>query len=129
MKDKLSSKQLIFSEFQSDKNLISVKELQDKKIEKKESERLLNLISQMSDELEKGKKKVDDLNFQKGKQFSFEDFRDTKILDDINRIEELTEYTEDSKIKETRDNTLNYNDDTFNQDNIFEDSNDDKSDF
>ena len=129
MKDKLSSKQLIFSEFQSDKNLISVKEFQDKKIEKKESERLLNLISQMSDELEKGKKKVDDLNFQKGKQFSFEDFRDTKILDDINRIEELTEYTEDSKIKETRDNTLNYNDDTFNQDNIFEDSNDDKSDF
>ena len=129
MKDKLSSKQLIFSEFQSDKNLISVKEFQDKKIEKKESERLLNLISQMSDELEKGKKKVDDLNFQKGKQFSFEDFRDTKILDDVNRIEELTEYTEDSKIKETRDNTLNYNDDTFNQDNIFEDSNDDKSDF
>ena len=129
MKDKLSSKQLIFSEFQSDKNLISVKELQDKKIEKKESERLLNLISQMSDELEKGKKKVDDLNFQKGKQFSFEDFRDTKILDDVNKIEELTEYTEDSKIKETRDNTLNYNDDTFNQDNIFEDSNDDKSDF
>ena len=129
MKDKLSSKQLIFSEFQSDKKLISVKEFQDKKIEKKESERLLNLISQMSDELEKGKKKVDDLNFQKGKQFSFEDFRDTKILDDVNRIEELTEYTEDSKIKETRDNTLNYNDDTFNQDNIFEDSNDDKSDF
>ena len=83
----------------------------------------------MSDELEKGKKKVDDLNFQKGKQFSFEDFRDTKILDDVNKIEELTEYTEDSKIKETRDNTLNYNDDTFNQDNIFEDSNDDKSDF
>ena len=129
MKDKLSSKQLIFSEFQSDKKLISVKEFQDKKIEKKESERLLNLISQMSDELEKGKKKVDDLNFQKGKQFSFEDFRDTKILDDVNRIDELTEYTEDSKIKETRDNTLNYNDDTFNQDNIFEDSNDDKSDF
>ena len=83
----------------------------------------------MSDELEKGKKKVDDLNFNKGKQFSFEDFRDSKILeDDNNRIEEYNEFTEDSKIKETRDNTLIEN--TFaNDDNIFEDSNDDKSDF
>ena len=90
---------------------------------------MLNLISQMSDELEKGKKKVDDLNFNKGKQFSFEDFRDSKILeDDNNRIEEYNEFTEDSKIKETRDNTLIEN--TFaNDDNIFEDSNDDKSDF
>ena len=132
MKDKLSSKQLFIGNFQSDKKLISVKEFQDKKIKKKESERLLNLINQMSDELEKGKKKVDDLNFQKGKQFSFEDFRDTKILDDVNRTDELNEYTEDSKIKETRDNTLAENslnnDDTFNQDNIFEDSNDEKSD-
>ena len=132
MKDKLSSKQLFIGNFQSDKKLISVKEFQDKKIKKKESERLLNLINQMSDELEKGKKKVDDLNFQKGKQFSFEDFRDTKILDDVNRTDELNEYTEDSKIKETRDNTLLENslnnDDTFNQDNIFEDSNDEKSD-
>ena len=129
LKDKISSKQLVFSEFQSDKKLISVKEFKDKKIEKKESERLLNLISQMSDELEKGKKKVDDLNFNKGKQFSFEDFRDSKILeDDNNRIEEYNEFTEDSKIKETRDNTLIEN--TFaNDDNIFEDSNDDKSDF
>ena len=83
----------------------------------------------MSDELEKGKKKVDDLNFNKGKQFSFEDFRDSKILeDDNNKIEEYNEFTEDSKIKETRDNTLIEN--TFaNDDNIFEDSNDDKSDF
>jgi serine/threonine protein kinase len=129
LKDKISSKQLVFSKFRSDKKLISVKEFKDKKIEKKESERLLNLISQMSDELEKGKKKVDDLNFNKGKQFSFEDFRDSKILeDDNNRIEEYNEFTEDSKIKETRDNTLIEN--TFaNDDNIFEDSNDDKSDF
>ena len=121
IKDKLSSKQLLFSEFRSDKKLKSVKEFQDKKIKKKESDLLLNLFNQMSDELEKGKKKVVDLNFHKGKQFSFEDFRDTKILDD-------KEFTEDSKIKETRDNTFN-NDDTFNQDNFFEDSNDDKSDF
>ena len=121
IKDKLSSKQLLFSEFRSDKKLKSVKDFQDKKINKKESDLLLNLFNQMSDELEKGKKKVVDLNFHKGKQFSFEDFRDTKILDD-------KEFTEDSKIKETRDNTFN-NDDTFNQDNIFEDSNDDKSDF
>ena len=129
LKDKISSKQLVFSKFRSDKKLISVKEFKDKKIEKKESERLLNLISQMSNELEKGKKKVDDLNFNKGKQFSFEDFRDSKILeDDNNRIEEYNEFTEDSKIKETRDNTLIEN--TFaNDDNIFEDSNDDKSDF
>ena len=121
IKDKLSSKQLLFSEFRSDKKLKSVKDFQDKKINKKESDLLLNLFNQMSDELEKGKKKVVDLNFHKGKQFSFEDFRDTKILDD-------KEFTEDSKIKETRDNTFN-NDDTFNQDNIFEDSNDDESDF
>ena len=121
IKDKLSSKQLLFSEFRSDKKVKSVKEFQDKKIKKKESDLLLNLFNQMSDELEKGKKKVVDLNFHKGKQFSFEDFRDTKILDD-------KEFTEDSKIKETRDNTFN-NDDTFNQDNFFEDSNDDKSDF
>ena len=121
IKDKLSSKQLLFSEFRSDKQLKSVKDFQDKKINKKESDLLLNLFNQMSDELEKGKKKVVDLNFHKGKQFSFEDFRDTKILDD-------KEFTEDSKIKETRDNTFN-NDDTFNQDNIFEDSNDDESDF
>ena len=121
IKDKLSSKQLLFSEFRSDKKLKSVKDFQDKKINKKESDLLLNLFNQMSDELEKGKKKVVNLNFHKGKQFSFEDFRDTKILDD-------KEFTEDSKIKETRDNTFN-NDDTFNQDNIFEDSNDDKSDF
>ena len=121
IKDKLSSKQLLFSEFRSDEKLKSVKDFQDKKINKKESDLLLNLFNQMSDELEKGKKKVVDLNFHKGKQFSFEDFRDTKILDD-------KEFTEDSKIKETRDNTFN-NDDTFNQDNIFEDSNDDKSDF
>ena len=121
IKDKLSSKQLLFSEFRSDKKLKSVKDFQDKKINKKESDLLLNLFNQMSDELEKGKKKVVDLNFHKGKQFSFEDFRDTKILDD-------KEFTEDSKIKETRDNTFN-NDDTFNQENIFEDSNDDKSNF
>ena len=121
IKDKLSSKQLLFSEFRSDKKLKSVKDFQDKKINKKESDLLLNLFNQMSDELEKGKKKVVNLNFHKGKQFSFEDFRDTKILDD-------KEFTEDSKIKETRDNTFN-NDDTFNKDNIFEDSNDDESDF
>ena len=121
IKDKLSSKQLLFSEFRSDKKLKSVKDFQDKKINKKESDLLLNLFNQMSDELEKGKKKVVNLNFHKGKQFSFEDFRDTKILDD-------KEFTEDSKIKETRDNTFN-NDDTFNQENIFEDSNDDKSNF
>ena len=104
-KEKLSSKNLIFGQFKSDKKLLSMKEIKEKE---DESLRLEKLINQMSDELEKGKKKVDDLNFKKGKQFSFEDFRDTEILNNNNnytnsRIEE--ESFENSKLKETNDNT------------------------
>jgi serine/threonine protein kinase len=53
-RDKLSSKQLLIGQFQSDKNLRTVRL---KKIEKKESQRLEKLIVNMSNELEKGKKK------------------------------------------------------------------------
>ena len=85
LRDQVSSKNLCFGNFQSDKNIISVKTFDSKKIEKKESQRLEKLIGNMSNELEKGKKKVDDLNFQNSKQFSFEDFRDNKILYDDNK--------------------------------------------
>ena len=85
LRDQVSSKNLCFVNFQSDKNIISIKTFDSKKIEKKESQRLEKLIGNMSNELEKGKKKVDDLNFQNSKQFSFEDFRDNKILYDDNK--------------------------------------------
>ena len=100
LKEKLSSKQLFIGHFQSDKKLFSMKNLNEKATE---SLRLEKLINQMSDELDKGKKKVDDLNFKKGKQFSFEDFRDTEIL----KHEEIKEEEsfDDSKIRETNDNT------------------------
>ena len=98
IRDKLSSKKLILmSHFTSDKNL-SLKRFDIQKIERKESQRLEKLIDNMSNELEKGKKKVDDLNFQKTKQFSFEDFRDSKILFDDNKINRRNENNEDSKL-------------------------------
>jgi hypothetical protein len=106
---------LVIGEFQSDKNLTFPK-LDNKKIERKESERLAHLIGNMSNELEKGKKKIDDLNFKKSKQFSFEDFRDGSILyeknsgNEINNsVNEINESKDYSKTKETMYSTNNEN--------------------
>ena len=104
LRDKLSSKALFIGEFRSDNKLLSMKDLNKKSI-KKESETLEKLYDKMSDELEKGKKKVEDLNFKRGKQFSFEDFRDTELLNDGNQI--MEESYEDSKLKEINDGTFN----------------------
>ena len=93
LRDKVSSKQLLISHFQSDKHLDGFRKFLSQKIEKKESQRLEKLIDNMSNELEKGKKKVDDLNFKKSKQFSFEDFRDSKMLCDLNQV--INERSED----------------------------------
>ena len=131
IRDKISSKQLLIGQFQSDKNLISFKKFDTKKIEKKESQRLEKLIDDMSNELEKGKKKIDDLNFKKNKRFSFEDFRDTKILYDDKK---KNNNNDDSKTKDTLYTTINEN--TFenedeiinNKDNTFE-SNSEKDNF
>ena len=67
----------------------------------------------------KEKKKVDNLNFKNSKQFSFEDFRDSKLLYDDNKINgnkrininkrknekainlNITNSQEDSKLKDT----------------------------
>ena len=103
LRDKLSSKQLIIGQFQSDKNLTFPK-FDEKKIERKESQRLVKLIDNISNELEKGKKKIDDLNFKKSQQFSFEDFRDSTMLYDKNSSNESHDY---SKTKETMYSTNN----------------------
>jgi len=125
LRDKISSKQLFIGLFKSDKKIISLKDI-NKKLDKKESETLDKLYHKMSDELEKGKKKVDDLNFKKGKQFSFEDFRDTELLNYNNQI--LEESYEDSKMKETNDNTYydkSFDMDDNSKDNTFEEVKDD----
>jgi len=125
LRDKISSKQLFIGQFKSDKKIISLKDI-NKKLDKKESETLDKLYHKMSDELEKGKKKVDDLNFKKGKQFSFEDFRDTELLNYNNQI--LEESYEDSKMKETNDNTYydkSFDMDDNSKDNTFEEVKDD----
>ena len=87
----------------------------NKKLIKKETRTLEKLYDKMSDELEKGKKKVEDLNFKRGKQFSFEDFRDSELLNDRNQI--MEESYEDNKLKEINDDTFNDKssefDDTF----------------
>ena len=103
---------------------------------KKNSEKLEKLRNQMNDELKKGKKKIDLLLFNKGKQFSFEDLRDNKnqmMDDDNNKIadepimeeEQMVEESSDEEKKETNDNTYhdNFNEanDTFNKDEIIED--------
>ena len=97
LKDKLSSKNLFVVGFQSDKKIISLKE-------KKESMRLKKLMNQMSDEVEKAKKKVDNLNFKSAKQFSFEDFRDSEILNNNDR--NVNESLVDNKIGDTKDDIL-----------------------
>ena len=88
----------------------------NKKLIKKETKTLEKLYDKMSDELEKGKKKVEDLNFKRGKQFSFEDFRDSELLNDRNQI--MEESYEDNKLKEINDDT--FNDKSFEFDDTFE---------
>ncbi len=88
LKNKISSKQLFFGEFKSENKILSVKNIKNV------------LLSKMTNELEKGKKKVDDLNFKKQKQFSFEDFRDTEILKEDIKNNDLFEET---KMEETND--------------------------
>ena len=105
LKNKLSSKQLFTAQFNSDNHLISIDKNKKHKKETEQYEKLEKLIGKMSDELEKGKKKVDDLNFKKTKQFCFEDFRDSEILNDNNNNTIDEELYEDNKIKETNYNT------------------------
>ena len=115
LRDKLSSKALFIGEFRSDNKLLSMKDM-NKKLIKKETRTLEKLYDKMSDELEKGKKKVEDLNFKRGKQFSFEDFRDSELLNDRNQI--MEESCEDNKLKEINDDT--FNDKSFEFDDTFE---------
>ena len=120
LREKLSSKEIFIEQFLSDKNLINVKKFDNPKIERRESKRLEKLIDNMSNELEKAKKKVDNLKIRKTKQFSFEDFRDSKMLygDQVN----LTR--EDSKHKETQNTTYCQNttleDDEEEKDNTYD---------
>ena len=136
MKNKLSSKQLFTAQFNSDNHLISIDKNKKHKKETEQYEKLEKLIGKMSDELEKGKKKVDDLNFKKTKQFCFEDFRDSEILNDNNNNTIDEELYEDNKIKETNYNTYaerssedddndndNDNDEDINSNNIMNDIN------
>ena len=120
LRDQVSSKNLCFGNFQSDKNIISVKTFDSKKIEKKESQRLEKLIGNMSNELEKGKKKVDDLNFQNSKQFSFEDFRDNKILYDDNKINGNIRNNWNNRINNK--NTINLNNSNSQEDSKLKDT-------
>ena len=86
------------------------------------------LIDNMSNELEKGKKKVDDLNFKKTKQFSFEDFRDSKILYDDKRVNESQEdsiLNKETLYTSTYKNT--FENDENEKDNILENSHDEDS--
>ena len=110
VKDKLSSKKLFFNEFMSDKKSITIK---DQKINRKESKKLEKIVDKMSSkmdyELEIGKKNFDNLNFTKGKQLSFEDFRDSEILKEYdnknkNKIMKL-ESNGTIDLRETKDNT------------------------
>ena len=118
LRSKLSSKEIVM-EFLSDKNLINVKKCDNPKIERRESKRLEKLIGNMSNELEKAKKKVDNLKIRKSEQFSFEDFRDSKMLysDKVNKIysDTINETREDSNLKETQ-NSTNFQNTTFEDD-------------
>ena len=138
LKNKLSSKQLFTAQFNSDNHLISIDKNKKHKKETEQYEKLEKLIGKMSDELEKGKKKVDDLNFKKTKQFCFEDFRDSEILNDNNNNTIDEELYEDNKIKETNYNTYaerssedddndNDNDEDINSNNITNDINNEEN--
>ena len=98
---------------------INVKKCDNPKIERRESKRLEKLIGNMSNELEKAKKKVDNLKIRKSEQFSFEDFRDSKMLynDKVNKIysDTINETREDSNLKETQ-NSTNFQNTTFEDD-------------
>ena len=122
-KDKMSSKQLKISSFKSDKNLVKIKRKQSSKIEIKETQRLEQLYDNMSNELEKGKKKVGDLNFKSSKQLSFEDFRDhSKWLDDDKKEDKKhSSRKKESKFK-TKNDRKNFIKSDFKKDESYEDS-------
>ena len=122
-KDKMSSKQLKMNSFKSDKNLIKIKRKQSSKIEIKETQRLEQLYDNMSNELEKGKKKVGDLNFKSSKQLSFEDFRDhSKWLDDDKKEDKKhSSRKKESKFK-TKNDRKNFIKSDFKKDESYEDS-------
>ena len=90
IKDKLSSKNLI--EFKSDKNIISVKTFNFKnKNSKNESKILDKLKDNMTNQLEKAKKRFSNFNFKSEKQLSFEDFRDNSNLLDNSKVRDTHE--------------------------------------
>ena len=119
----MSSKQLKISSFKSDKNLVKIKRKQSSKIEIKETQRLEQLYDNMSNELEKGKKKVGDLNFKSSKQLSFEDFRDhSKWLDDDKKEDKKhSSRKKESKFK-TKNDRKNFIKSDFKKDESYEDS-------
>jgi serine/threonine protein kinase len=90
IKDKLSSKNLI--EFKSDKNIVSVKtfNFKDKNL-RNESKILDKLKDNMTNQLEKAKKKFVNFNFKSEKQLSFEDFRDNSNLLDNSKVRDTHE--------------------------------------
>ena len=120
LRGKLSSKEILMEQFLSDSNLINVKKFDNKKIERRESKRLEQLIDTMSNELEKAKKKVDNLKIRKSKQFSFEDFRDSKMLygDKKNDTRDNSKYKESQITTNCQTTTLE--DDEDEKDNTFD---------
>ena len=90
LKDKLSSKNLI--EFKSDKNIVSVKtfNFKDKNL-RNESKILNKLKDNMTNQLEKAKKKYGNFNFKSEKQLSFEDFRDNSDLLENSKVRDTHE--------------------------------------
>ena len=97
----------MFGEFNSEKKLIYINGTsKDLKLMKKNSDKLEKLRNQMNDELKKGKKKIDLLSFNKGKQFSFEDLRDNKnqmMDDDNNKITQEPIMEEEQMVEESSD--------------------------
>ena len=120
-KAKMSSRQLTKSNFKSDKNLIKIKKKEScNNVVKKDSQRLEKLYDDMTNELEKGKKKVGDLNFKSSKQLSFEDFRDDKMwFDDKkeNRKKE-SKFKREIKFKSKKEINTNLKNDESHEDSI-----------
>ena len=120
-KAKMSSRQLTKSNFKSDKNLIKIKKKEScNNVVKKDSQRLEKLYDDMTNELEKGKKKVGDLNFKSSKQLSFEDFRDDKMwFDDKkeNRKKE-SKFKREIKFKSKKEIKTNLKNDESHEDSI-----------
>jgi serine/threonine protein kinase len=90
IKDKLSSKNLI--EIKSDKKIVSVKTLNLKNKNLKNETKILDkLKDNMTNQLEKAKKKYGNFNFKSEKQLSFEDFRDNSNLLDNSKVRDTHE--------------------------------------